>query len=318
MISQSAFEDSAAYKQLQRKTRELQKKEYLPQELVSLMTAITRIQLEIEDSIRFSGCAQDGGTAQPEQRLPAGLPLSSAARHAQGEPVLLRENFPLDHASLSVIAHKIFEVLPSVSAELAAHGEALQTDLASGVYSLDEACRSIVSTPVSLDEKSYFYRWAREHPDAPFFFSFIAASCVMPSAKAAARLLAEHHDGSQNWLFGHCPVCGSLPLLGRFVQTEGFRLHTCSFCLHEYRSSRMACPFCLSTGGEKDHYFVSEDEPGYELHVCDECKSYCKIADFRQFDRFFMPMLDDLESLVLDIYARKHGYKRPTLSIWGF
>lgn len=310
IMTQPSFSPSSiAQKQLERKITELHKKQYLPQELVTLMAEVSRIQLAAEESIDF-------GLGQPHV-LPVSLPITTPSRHAQGEPVLLREYFPLDTIGLPIIAQKIFPVLSSISPDLERFAEKLQKLLNDNTYSLEEACRAVVKAPISLDEGSYFYDWAKNNPGASYLFSFLAASCVLPSVKVAGRLLAQHHDSSAVWGHGHCPVCGSLPLMGRLVETEGFRLHTCSFCLHEFKATRMACPFCLSTGEEKDNYFISEDEPGYQLHVCHDCKSYCKIADFRAFDRVFLPVLDDLGSLVLDLYGRKQGFLRPTLSVWG-
>lgn len=309
MTQSRASQSSLAHKQLERKIAELNKKPYLPKELVTLMTEVSRIQLDAEASIDF-------GTGKVDC-LPEGLPITTPARHAQGEPVVLREFFPLDAASLPEIAQKIFRVVDEISPDLRGFGEKLQSALENGTYSLEAACRAVIKEPISLEKGSYFYAWAQENPGASYFFSFIAASCVLPSVKVAGRLLAEHHDGEAIWRHGHCPICGSLPLMGRLVEVEGFRLHTCSFCLHEFKATRMACPFCLSSGDEKDNYYASEDEPGYQLHVCHDCKSYCKVADFRAFDRVFIPVLDDLGSLVLDIYGRKQGFLRPTLSVWG-
>lgn len=309
-MTESALSQSTlARKQLERKIAELNKKPYLPKELVTLMTEVCRIQLDAEDTIDF-------GTGEIH-KLPQDLALTTPARHAQGEPIVLREYFPLDVNSLPIIAQKIFHTVNDISPDLRGFADKLQSAFISGTYSLEKACRAVIKEPISLEKGSYFYDWAQDNPGASYFFSFIAASCVLPSVKVAGRLLAQHHDSETIWRHGHCPICGSLPLMGRLVEVEGFRLHTCSFCLHEFKATRMACPFCLSSGEEKDNYFISEDEPGFQLHVCHDCKSYCKVADFRAFDRVFIPVLDDLASLVLDIYGRKQGFLRPTLSVWG-
>ena len=41
--------------------------------------------------------------------------------------------------------------------------------------------------------------------------------------------------------------------------------------------------FCLEEDAKKLDYFTTENEPGYQVHVCRSCKSYIKIADFREF-----------------------------------
>ena len=48
------------------------------------------------------------------------------------------------------------------------------------------------------------------------------------------------------------------------------------------------------------------------------CKSYIKIADFREFfGRESIPALDDLESLPLDIAAQNEDFHRVAPSEWG-
>lgn len=57
---------------------------------------------------------------------------------------------------------------------------------------------------------------------------------------------------------------------------------------------------------------------GYQVHVCRSCKSYIKIADFREFfGRESIPALDDLESLPLDIAAQNEDFHRVAPSEWG-
>jgi Protein involved in formate dehydrogenase formation. len=45
---------------------------------------------------------------------------------------------------------------------------------------------------------------------------------------------------------------------------------------------------------------------------------YVKTLDFRELDSEPMPALDDMATLALDMLAQEEGYKRPTLSAWGF
>ena len=140
----------------------------------------------------------------------------------------------------------------------------------------------------------------------------------MPSLSLAGRILRKQHDSKKGYVHEHCTVWGNQPLIGKLDGKEGLRMHTCSFCSFEFRVPRLGCPFCLASESEGSEYYVSSDEPGYLLNVCDSCKNYFKLGDFREFDRYWQPMLDDLASITLDLYARQMGYTRPTLSGWGF
>ncbi|WP_394699668.1 formate dehydrogenase accessory protein FdhE [uncultured Pseudodesulfovibrio sp.] len=111
---------------------------------------------------------------------------------------------------------------------------------------------------------------------------------------------------------GTCPICGSLPLISSLKEKEGFRHATCSFCRHEYRIKRIACPVCGEDDQKKLTFFTVDEEPGFRVDVCESCKTYIKTIDFRNLDRIAVPVLDDLDSLALDYVAAGQGYKRAT------
>ena len=102
------------------------------------------------------------------------------------------------------------------------------------------------------------------------------------------------------------------------INKGGKRMHTCSYCRTTFRAKRIQCPFCLEEDAKKLDYFTTENEPGYQVHVCRSCKSYIKIADFREFfGRESNPALDELESLPLDIAAQNEDFHRVAPSEWG-
>jgi FdhE protein len=124
---------------------------------------------------------------------------------------------------------------------------------------------------------------------------------------------------SEVWPHGHCPLCGNPPLIGKLASKEGFRFHTCSLCRLEYRASRLGCPFCQEQESDKLDVFTADTQPDYAVYACRTCKSYIKLADFREYaGRVSLPALDDLESLPLDMLAQQRGFGRLTCSAWGF
>jgi FdhE protein len=135
---------------------------------------------------------------------------------------------------------------------------------------------------------------------------------------AVAMSMAEALPADRTWNQATCPVCGSLALHSQLVGKEGVRMHTCSFCRAAYRTVRLQCPFCQERDAAKLPFFTADEEPGYRVDVCLSCKGYIKTSDFREFDRISLPVLDDLESMALDILAVKRGFFRPTPSAWGF
>ncbi len=311
----------SSQKQLDRKVAELREKSHLPEAMIKVVSAVTALQLRAAPFIRLAG--------QEEQSLPQELlaKLAPADARAQGAFLLAREDFPLDLPLAAQLAPAILEVITAEAPELSPLANELAQKLQHGEYTLEQACRAVLfapSNPQSLQSAepahpgAYFQEWQRTHPEAPGFFRFVAQSAIMPSLHCVAQLLGQRHNNEAVWPHGHCPICGSQPLIGRLADPDGARLHSCSFCAFEYRVPRIGCPFCLTSAHEGTEYYLSEDEPGYQLDVCDTCKNYFKIADFRKYDRAWLPVLDDLASLTFDLYARQMDYHRPTLSAWGF
>ncbi len=148
--------------------------------------------------------------------------------------------------------------------------------------------------------------------------SFLVHASLAPAVEALAAGLAGRIPADRIWTHGHCPVCGSLPLMSSLRDKEGRRFATCSFCLADYRVRRLGCCFCGEEDQNKLVFYDTPDAPGYRIDACEQCKNYIKTADFRALDKASVPSLDDLESLPLDYLAMERGYARPTLSAWGF
>lgn len=297
---------------LDRKITELHDKSLLPPELVNLVSGIARIQLDAESFVHFPG-------AEP-LRLPPGLASAAAGpgQRAQGSPILPAASFPLDLDLASKLVPRILATLQRETPTLVPVVRELEEMLLAGPESLETACREALHRTRPDRTGGCFDLWEKRHPESPNTLFFVAHSAVMPSLAVAGRLLGKEHDNERVWEHGHCPVCGSLPLMGRLLDGEGARLHTCSFCAFEYRVPRMNCPFCLADRGDGAEYLASDEEPGYLLEICAECKTCFKLADFRQFDRPFIASLDDLSSLMLDMRARQMLFDRLTPSAWGF
>ncbi len=293
-------------KRLTAKIQSLQSRQYLPEPLVQVVGLVSLLQHEAAESTCFGA---DG------RNLPATLQeqLASSEAHFQGASLLPREFFPLDKEGANSLGAAIIKGVADVVPTLAPHAKSLAHLLEKNGDFFTEACIAVIQ-----DNAEFFSPWEEEHSEAPGFFRFVAQSSVMPSAMLTAQLLASHHSGKATWTHGHCPLCGSQPLMGQLATAEGMRLHTCAFCFFEYRVPRIGCPFCLNASPDNSEYYMAEEEPGYQIEVCNSCKSYIKLADFRTLDRQYIPVLDDLESLTLDLHARRMGYTRLTLSAWGF
>lgn len=304
---------TALHDQLQYKLLALQDKAWLPSELLDL--------------ISFTALAQaESRKLSPSLESITALRLDPIA-HAQGAPLLDKEDFPIDVPQAAQLFMQILqkmltqENLQEPASNLYAHLDLAHAEPEKALYP--------AFTAILQDNQEYFSHWAQQIPHAPRLMYFLAYNSLVPSLEAIAAHL-QPHIGDM-WAHGHCPVCGSAPFMGylgkksgkdkseNLLDTNGQRFHVCSFCRSEYRVKRLQCPFCLEEDHTKLEYFSAAEDPDYQVHVCHSCKGYIKLADFREYtSRPMLPAVDDLASLPLDIAAQQQGYSRLTLSPWGF
>lgn len=292
-----SYDVDDALKRLERKLKALRAKNYIPDSLLEIVARTAAMQADARARVSVA--------------LPEGLATPDA--HVQGAPLLARDAFPYDRAVTAQLFGRLLAMLHAAGGSLGMSADAFKARLEAGEVTLEALCDAMLR-----DDEAFFETWAGKMPEAPSLVRFLALGSLVPSLEAVASLLALNHDPESVWQHGHCPLCGSAPLISRIAGKEGARYSTCSFCRHEYRTARLQCPFCLETAAEKLEYFTADGEPGYQVHVCRSCDSYIKLADFREYDRESTPVLDDLESLALDILARQQGFSRPTASAWGF
>jgi FdhE protein len=107
------------------------------------------------------------------------------------------------------------------------------------------------------------------------------------------------------------------------------RSFVCGFCLTEYAAGRLGCPSCgeerfeklavFRADGQSDQSSASAPhvpvaDPGSALaaariDACDTCRVYLKTIDLTK-DATAVPVVDDIATVTLDVWAREHGYTR--------
>jgi len=288
-----------ARRKLEGKIAQLKKKSYISAELIELLEAVANRQLDAR--------------VEAEVTLPSSDKFASPEAVLQGMPLVGREDFPFDKEQAEKLLAEFVELLSDMGGPLGDGAKAVGKALDSGDLSTEELFEKFLE-----DDHKFFAPWAERTPDAPRTLSFLAFAALSPSLEAAGAQLATSLPEVKVHPVGSCPVCGSLPLISTLKEKEGFRHATCSFCRHDYRVKRIACTTCGEEEQKKLTFFTVEEEPGFRVDVCDTCKTYIKTIDFRELDKVAMPILDDLDSLALDYVAAGQGYKRATLSAWGF
>ncbi|HDQ40368.1 MAG TPA: formate dehydrogenase accessory protein FdhE [Desulfonatronum sp.] len=277
----------------------LRAKDTFPQSLLDLLERVGTRQFQAIQEYDFSQVA-----------IPD---IVSQDRHAQGASLLPRAQFPVFLPQSGALFQGILEDVQPIGGDLGAGAEQVEDELKSGALNLESLFQAYLA-----EDKDVFEAWAKKTPGAPRLMFFLVQSSLAPFLEGLAHRIQESTPAQNLWEHGHCPVCGSLPFISRLENKEGLRKMFCSFCRSDYRVPRLGCVFCGEKDFKKLRYFEAEQEPGFRVDLCDQCKMCIKTVDFRNMDRVSVPVLDDLESLTLDVLAQSKGFVRPTLSAWGF
>jgi len=292
------FDAARAAKLLDKKLDALSQKTVLPASMLALVAATAKAQL--------------AARASEIVDMTPGM-LEEVERNLRGAPMLARDAFPVDMARMEALFDELSGFVRANEAHLVEAMDVIAADRQSGELDLAKAVRQYLA-----GDDAFFAAFGQRTPSAPRLLNFLVQAALAPRLNAVGEAAHAHFPAERTWVFGHCPVCASPPLMARLVGKEGARHLTCSFCQLEYRAKRLMCPYCGEEDTKKLAVFSAAEEPGYFVHVCHTCQCYIKTADFREFDRVSVPVLDDLESLTLDMAARGQGYNRPVLSAWGF
>jgi FdhE protein len=127
---------------------------------------------------------------------------------------------------------------------------------------------------------------------------------------ALEQVAAQYGDAIRKavWGEGYCPVCGREPKIGEIRDEEGSRYLFCNQCGFEWNYLRIKCPFCGNEEQQSLAYFTIEGDERYRVDVCNECKRYIKIVDFREAKQKADLDVEDIATLHLDMLANDEGY----------
>lgn len=127
-------------------------------------------------------------------------------------------------------------------------------------------------------------------------------------ARELARVVADRSPAGS----GSCPICGGPPIGGVLRDEEGAlgrRRLVCSRCDHWWPVPRSLCPHCGETDAERLPIHRDDERPHIRLEACATCESYLKVVDQR-VDGAADPLVDDLASIDLDLWAVERGLRR--------
>jgi FdhE protein len=144
---------------------------------------------------------------------------------------------------------------------------------------------------------------------------FLAQAFLQPYAEILRSRTAKRPLHSA---YAICPFCNRKPSYGvmRQMGDGASRSLVCSFCLNEWEFRRIVCPGCGEEDERKLSVFSAEDFRHIRVEGCETCKTYLKTIDLTK-DGHAEPVVDELASAPLDLWAREHGYAKLHANLLG-
>jgi len=146
-------------------------------------------------------------------------------------------------------------------------------------------------------------------------YAFFARALLQPFAEylAGKSALEQEHSGSVR-----CPFCGALPQVAvlRPEGDGGKRSLVCSLCSTEWNFRRQKCANCGEEDKDKLPVFVAQDFDYVRVEACETCKSYIKAIDMTKNGRA-VPVVDELATISLDLWAQEKDYQKRGPNLFG-
>jgi hypothetical protein len=115
-----------------------------------------------------------------------------------------------------------------------------------------------------------------------------------------------------------CPLCGSKPIVG-VLRSEGDgskKSLICMLCAHEWNFRRIYCPACGEEREPQMAFYSAPEIAHVRVDVCDTCHTYLKCINLTKTG-LAVPVVDELATIPLDLWAREHGYEKLQINLLG-
>jgi hypothetical protein len=151
------------------------------------------------------------------------------------------------------------------------------------------------------------------------FWVRVAAGPVLELARAAVVT-----PGRDDWSGAACPACGGLAQVSVIAEESGEfmggspRSLVCGRCVGWWTFPRAICAWCSEADPRRLPSFVPDERRAVRIDGCETCSSYVKTFDFREAGgAALVPLVDDVATVALDLWAHDQGLTRPLVSFAG-
>ena len=151
------------------------------------------------------------------------------------------------------------------------------------------------------------------------FWVRVAAGPVLEAARV--QIATPSRD---EWTGAACPACGGLAQASVIAEESGEfmggspRSLVCGRCAGWWTFPRATCTWCAEADPRKVPSFVPDERRAVRIDGCETCGSYVKTFDLREAGGLqLVPLVDDVATVSLDLWANDQGLARHLVSFAG-
>jgi len=182
-------------------------------------------------------------------------------------------------------------------------------------WAMDHAPHALATAAASMRDTSWHEwrqrldAWVGDDDALDSHVRFVLEATVQPFAEVAAATIGR--ADAVPALTAACPFCDRHAAVATLREAgHGARRSLqCGLCLTEWPVPRTGCAACGETGFERLPVFTANEVPQARIDACDSCHAYLKTIDLTR-DGLAVPIVDDLATLPLDLWAHEQGYRR--------
>jgi FdhE protein len=126
------------------------------------------------------------------------------------------------------------------------------------------------------------------------------------------------------WKGSACAVCGGQPQASVIAEESGEfmagspRSLVCGRCASWWSFPRATCVGCGEEDPRSMESFLVEEQRWARVDTCATCRGYIKTFDLREPGAVdVIPLVDDIVTLTLDVWAQQRGFSRSASSLAG-
>lgn len=222
----------------------------------------------------------------------------------QKVPLLSFVDLALDESKLKKAFAEIISVIFNHRSQIGDELSAIENAVLEKKGVLSQLCDDYIWHRFEITDK-----FAQENGLNRDILSLALFHTVKPFATSYSLGLQNVMDSSK-WQESYCPVCGWAPDFAYEEQDTNKRKLHCSMCDTMWEFKNLKCPHCGNEEHKTLKYFSVDGDEIYCVYVCDECHGYIKSVNKGKLLKENDYAGDDLNTLYLDLLARKEGYTR--------